>query len=149
MLWLNGPFGVGKTTVARLLTDRRFVDPERIGYLMRRTFWRNRDYQDVSLWRRLVVRQVTRAARRGPIVVPMTIVRRDVLDDLRRGLPDMRMVVLNAPREVVVERIAASPEAPAWRSANLDRCLAALADPAFGEHVDATRSPEEIAKELC
>ena len=152
MLWLNGPFGVGKTTVAKLLTGRRLVDPENIGYVMKRTFWRRADYQDVALWRRLVVRQVRRAARRGPVVVPMTIVRRDVLDEVIGRLDDVRLVALVAPPEVIEARAvgdAADPSARQWRLDNLARCVTAFADPAFGEHVDATRSPEAIAKELA
>lgn len=152
ILWLNGPFGVGKTTVARLLTGRRLVDPERIGFLMRRTFWRGRDYQDVALWRRLTVRQVTRAARKGAIVVPMTIVRRDVLDEVVGRIPGVRLVALVAPREQLAARIdldTRDPHANPWRLDNLDRCLAAFDDPAFGEHVDATRPPEAIAKALA
>lgn len=151
VLWLNGPFGVGKTTVARLLSNRRLVDPERIGFVMRRTFWRGRDYQDVALWRRLVVRQVTRAARRGAIVVPMTVVRRDVLDEVIGRVPGVRLVALTAPRDALVARIGADtldPLANRWRLEQVDRCLAAFDDPAFGEHVDATRPPEAIAEEL-
>jgi 2-phosphoglycerate kinase len=53
VIWLNGTFGVGKTAVAaelaQLLPDARLVDPERLGYVMRRTLWRGRDYQDVAL----------------------------------------------------------------------------------------------------
>lgn len=152
ILWLNGAFGVGKTTVARLLTNRRFVDPENVGYVIRRLpWWRDRDYQDVRLWRRLVARQVRRAARRGPIVVPMTIVRGDVLAELRAGIPAMRMVVLDAPAEVIVGRATADgadPYARQWRLDNVERCVTALADPVFGEHIDATRPPEEIARDL-
>jgi gluconate kinase len=151
VLWLNGPFGVGKTTVAKLLTDRRFVDPEHVGYVMRRTFWRGRDYQDVALWRALVAIQVNRAAKQGPIVVPMTIVDRAVLDDLRERIPSMRMVVLDAPAATIAERAEGDVldgAARQWRLDNLERCVTALADPAFGEHVDATRPPEEIASDL-
>ena len=152
ILWLNGAFGVGKTTVALLLTDRRFVDPENVGYVIRRLpWWRGRDYQDVLLWRRLVARQVKRAAKRGPIVVPMTIVRRDVLDHLRTHLPSMRMVVLDAPVDAIVARAngdTLDPGARQWRLENVERCVTALADPVFGEHVDATRPPEEIASAL-
>lgn len=151
ILWLNGPFGVGKTTVARLLTNRRIVDPERIGFVMRRTFWRGRDYQDVALWRRLVVRQVRRAARKGPIVVPMTIVRREVLDAVVGTLNDVRLVALVAPDDVIAARVHADrldSGAKHWRLDNLKRCVTAFADPVFGEHVDATRPPEAIAEEL-
>jgi hypothetical protein len=152
ILWLNGAFGVGKTTVARLLApQRRLVDPERIGFVMRRTFWRGRDYQDVRLWRRLVVRQVRRAARRGPIVVPMTIVRRDVLDETVGQLSGVRLVALVAPAEQLEARIASDTSDPAanpWRREQIERCVTALADPVFGEHIDATRPAEEIARDL-
>ena len=151
ILWLNGPFGVGKTTVARLLTNRRLVDPERIGFVMRRTFWRGRDYQDVTLWRRLAVRQVRRAARKGPVVVPMTIVRRDVLDEVVGTLNDVRLVALVAPDDVIAARARADdldPGAKRWRLDNLERCVTAFADPSLGKHVDATRRPEAIAKHL-
>ena len=153
IVWLNGAFGVGKTTVARLLaTERTLVDPERIGFVLRRLpFWRQRDYQTIGLWRTLTVRRVRRAARTGPVVVPMTIVDREVLAELRRGLPDMRMVVLDAPADLIAARArddAADPHAAQWRLENLDRCVTALADPAFGPHLDAGRPPAEIAKEL-
>lgn len=153
ILWLNGPFGVGKTTVARLLApDRHLVDPERIGAVLRRLpWWRRRDYQTIRLWRTLTVCQVRRAARRRPVVVPMTIVDRHVLAELRRGLPAMRMVVLDAPPRVIASRADADvddPRARQWRLDNLDRCVTALADPMFGDHLDADRPPVEIAKEL-
>jgi broad-specificity NMP kinase len=152
ILWLNGPFGVGKTTVATLLTDRRLVDPERIGFVMRRTFWRGRDYQDVPLWRKLTVRQVRRASRRGPIVVPMTIVNRTVLDEVIGKIDGVRVVALLAPRDEIVRRIAGDTRDPAahdWRVEQIDRCLAAFADPAFGVHVDTVgKTPEQIAKEI-
>jgi hypothetical protein len=151
ILWLNGAFGVGKTTVAKQLTNRRLVDPERIGFVVRRTFWRGRDYQDVSLWRRLVVLQVRRAARRGPIVVPMTVVNRAVYDEVISRLDGVRLVALVAPPDEIARRITtdtADPAAAGWRLAQIERCVTALADPVFGEHIDAGRPAEEIARDL-
>jgi adenylylsulfate kinase-like enzyme len=41
IVWLNGPFGVGKTTTARALVDvlpgSRLLDPEHVGLLLRDT----------------------------------------------------------------------------------------------------------------
>lgn len=57
-----------------------------------------------------------------------------------------------APPEVIEARAigdAADPWAKQWRLDNLDRCVAAFADPLFGEHVDATRPADAIAKELA
>ena len=147
IIWLNGAFGVGKTTVTARLADRipgaRIADPERIGWVVRRTFWRGVDYQDVDLWRRLTVRQVTRSAAKGPTIVPMTVVRREVLDHIAAGA---RRFVLMAPRATIVTRIDGSDEAVDWRLGNLDRCLAAFEDPAFGEHIDTEdRTADQVA----
>jgi broad-specificity NMP kinase len=144
---LNGPFGVGKTTVARLLVERmpgaRIVDPERLGWVMRRTLWRTVDYQDVALWRRVTVRWVGRAGAQGVIVVPMTVVERHVYDELTR---DARVFALAASRPTMAARIAASDEARQWRSQNLDRCLEAFDDDGLGERIDTDgRTPTEVA----
>lgn len=147
IIWLNGAFGVGKTTVARelvsLLPNSRVADPERIGYVMRRTFWRDVDYQDVRLWRRLVRRQVAWAGRNGVSVVPMTVVRRQVFDELTS---QARVFVLVASRPTLEDRIARSEGSQAWRRGNLDRCLQAFDTSAWGETIDTDeRTPNEIA----
>ena len=112
IIWLNGPFGVGKTSVARelvgLIPDARIVDPERIGYVMKRTFWRHHDYQDVALWRRLTVRQVHRRARRTTVIVPMTVVDPAVYAEITAGA---RVFALTASREQITARIDAGDEA--------------------------------------
>lgn len=148
ILWLNGAFGVGKTTVAKelvhLLPNAHLSDPERIGYVMRRTLWQGRDYQDVELWRRLTRRQAARASRRGTAVVPMTIVRRDVLDSVATGA---RVFLLTASRTALEERIARSDEAQEWRKMNLDRCLSAFEDGDLGEPVTTEDlEPIEVAR---
>lgn len=147
ILWLNGPFGVGKTVTARALaermTDARIVDPERIGYLIRRTLWRGVDYQDVAAWRRLTRCAVTLASRRGPVVVPMTVLRRDVFEELTHGA---RVFALVASPETMARRIAGGDEARRWRSQHLDRGLAAFATAELGEPVPTDgRTPEEVA----
>ena len=129
VIWLNGPFGVGKTSVARelvrLIPEARIADPERIGYVMKRTFWRHDDYQDVALWRRLTVRQVHRRARRGTVIVPMTVVDPAVFAEITAGA---RVFALTAPRETIAARIDGGDEAHDWRHQNLDRCLPCVRD---------------------
>jgi AAA domain len=148
VIWLNGPFGVGKTTVAhelvRLTPDARIADPERIGYVMKRAFWRKADYQDVALWRRLTVRQVHRQARRGTVIVPMTVVDPVVFAEITAGA---RVFALTAPRDIIAARIDAGDEAHGWRHQNLDRCLKAFETDSFGEGIDTEgRTPLEIAQ---
>ncbi len=62
VIWLNGAFGVGKTTVARALaaelTDALIADPEDIGRMLRKVVpaaVRTSDFQDIPSWRRLTV----------------------------------------------------------------------------------------------
>lgn len=61
IVFLNGPFGVGKSTTARilatLLPDAVHYNPEHIGVGLRMAlgpFYRAEDYQDLAAWRRLV-----------------------------------------------------------------------------------------------
>ncbi|MDI4406207.1 hypothetical protein E7U89_24780 [Escherichia coli] len=41
IIWINGPFGAGKTTLAKRLRDRRskslIFDPEEIGFVVKET----------------------------------------------------------------------------------------------------------------
>ena len=57
-MFLNGAFGIGKTTVARALVKRLpravLFDPEPIGVLLQR-FRRVDDFQDLRAWRRLTI----------------------------------------------------------------------------------------------
>jgi hypothetical protein len=149
-VWLNGPFGVGKSTVSealvRRIPDAVLADPERIGWVVRRTFWRGRDYQEVALWRRLTIRMVERADARGTAVVPMTIVEPDVFEQITRGA---RVFALVADRPTIEARIASDPNDQRWRSDNLDRCLDAFRDDAFGERIATDGlSAEAVADEV-
>ena len=86
MIFLNGPFGVGKTTTARLLVEKiphaRLHDPEHIGAFLRATLGkieRVNDYQDHRLWPRLTVEgaRLLWVTSRRPLVIPMTIAQRE------------------------------------------------------------------------
>ena len=65
VIWLNGAFGVGKTTVARALAAELpgalLVDPEDIGRTLRRIIpaaVRTSDFQDIPSWRRITVAMI-------------------------------------------------------------------------------------------
>jgi hypothetical protein len=95
ILFINGPFGVGKTTVARLLVQKLprtiLYDPEIIGGVLHRVLGpltKVEDYQDYTLWRRLVVggARLSRRVSGRTMVIPMTVRRRDAFDPLVEGL---------------------------------------------------------------
>ncbi|XAS75616.1 hypothetical protein V3G39_13285 [Dermatophilaceae bacterium Sec6.4] len=59
IVWLNGTFGVGKTTVATLLTAKdsrlRMFDPEWVGYMVANNLTDHEvtDFQQLAPWRAL------------------------------------------------------------------------------------------------
>lgn len=151
ILWLNGPFGVGKSTTAQELTRRlsraRIFDPERVGWVLRRTVGAVRhleDYQDLPLWRTTTIGLAGRSARTAdPLVVPMTVLKeaylRELLDGLREHGNDVRHVLLDASPEVLVDRIEAegARDPRAWRMDNVGSYLSARrALRTFGDVID-------------
>ena len=79
IIWINGPFGAGKTTLAKRLRDRRskslIFDPEEIGFVVKETvpMPASGDYQDLPLWRGLTIAAV-REIRRNysqDIIIPV------------------------------------------------------------------------------
>ncbi|MCV5472140.1 AAA family ATPase, partial [Escherichia coli] len=69
IIWINGPFGAGKTTLAKRLRDRRskslIFDPEEIGFVVKETvpMPASGDYQDLPLWRGLTIAAVREIRR--------------------------------------------------------------------------------------
>lgn len=162
VIWINGAFGAGKTSVGRriaaLRTGTQLFDPEQIGFLLRRVLPNAgvEDFQDLPTWRELTVRLVTEAAAAGPVVVPMTLANPAYFDEivggLRRGGMDLRHFTLTASAEALRRRLRRRLDWPAskrWALARVEPCVAALADLRFAIHLDAERRTiAEIAGEI-
>lgn len=166
IVWINGPFGVGKSTVTAELCRRepraRALDPERIGWLIRRTVgWarpgvRQGDYQDLAAWRTATVAGAARQARGAdPLLVPMTVLRRRYLEEMVSGLlgrgHEVRHVLLDVSAPVLVERIETGDPGPqGWRLDNLGTYLTARRElRTFGAVVDTDDlAADEVADEV-
>ncbi len=149
MIWINGAFGAGKTTLAEELHQRlpeaMAFDPEYVGYILR--LWvpepDSGDFQDIPLWRRLVAEfAIGMSADYGrPLIIPMTLVnhayREEIFGLISKAGDDILHVFLNVPTPELHRRIDAqvlhkdNPEADAsaraFRHRNVERCTAALA----------------------
>ena len=147
ILWLNGPHGVGKSSVARHIVRAergvRLIDPEAIGHRLRRELGEPTpdDFKDLPEWRARTVAALS-AAREKLVVVPMTLSDpqhfEEVIGTLRRGGADVRHVTLMARPETVRARIGKRwnwPRAKRWALARVEGSLAALAGEPFAPHV--------------
>ncbi|WP_329459209.1 NUDIX hydrolase [Streptomyces sp. NBC_01497] len=125
IVWINGAFGAGKTSVARELVDlipnSTLYDPDVVGAGLGRLLPQKRlaevdDYQDLPIWRRLVVDAAAAllAEVGGVLVVPMTLLRQDYRDEMFGGLAARRIpvrhVLLTADETILRERIARREE---------------------------------------
>ncbi|MFG3255175.1 NUDIX domain-containing protein [Streptomyces sp. NPDC048172] len=121
IVWLNGAFGAGKTTTAYELLDllpgSTLYDPELIGAGLRKMLPKERagqigDFQDLPSWRRLVADTAAALLSevRGPLITPMTLLRRDYRDEIFGALASRRIpvchILLHAGETILRERIA-------------------------------------------
>jgi hypothetical protein len=157
---VNGAFGIGKTTAARLLARGMrgavLFNPELIGSTLL-LFRRVDDFQDLRAWRSLTVLALRLIRLVRPIViVPMAFARLDYLDEIRRGAArfddDVRHFCLVAPLEVVLARQLhrdAHARDLDWQIEHATQCCLAHERAEFAVHVNAARrTPDEIAEEL-
>lgn len=153
LLWINGPFGGGKTQTAhelhRRLPGSVICDPEHVGFGLHRMLppTLRDDFQDLPVWRQAVhdVLDLTLARHvTGPVIVPMTIVDRtyfaETVGRLRDGGHDVRHFALLARRETVLRRLrerglGASLRRETFAVSKLDVCLERLGAEEFGEHI--------------
>ncbi|MGZ8652492.1 MAG: AAA family ATPase [Actinomycetota bacterium] len=156
IVWLNGPFGVGKTAVARALLDAKaewaLLDPEVRGEELVRGWPEVDDFQDLPEWRTTVVEDAVERAGTGDLVIPMTIWRleyyREIMDGLK-GAAEVRPFRLTASEASLRDRIEhdrIEPGAVAWRLDRLATGLEAFEDTVFDDLVGTDgRTPEKIA----
>ena len=150
IVMINGSFGVGKSTVAQLLSGAlpgsAVYNPEPVGsVLMRLPKWipvkgsGTDDFQDIDLWRRSVVAgaRLWRAIATGPTIVPMTFTDRAYFDEVTTGIrrfePVLKVFWLTASVATVKQRLigrGTSLEGPgsAWIARRMVECAAAQRD---------------------
>ncbi|GAA1902356.1 hypothetical protein GCM10009837_26960 [Streptomyces durmitorensis] len=162
LLWINGPFGGGKTQTAheirRRLPGSVVCDPEHVGFGLHRMMPPplRGDFQDLPAWRQGVYEALDLALSKhgGTVIVPMTVVEpayfQETVGRLRERGHDVRHFALIADRRTVLRRLrerglghavraVAGKNAPLGRESfavsKLDLCLERLREPEFAEHL--------------
>ncbi|MFJ2292994.1 NUDIX domain-containing protein [Streptomyces sp. NPDC087894] len=124
IVWINGAFSAGKTSAAceliDLIPNSTFYDPGVTGGGLRRLLPQKKlaevtDFQDLPIWRRLVVDTAAAllAELSGVLVVPMTLLRQEYRDEIFGGLASRRIPVrhvLLAPEETILRKRIAERE---------------------------------------
>ncbi|AXG78525.1 AAA family ATPase [Streptomyces paludis] len=156
LLWINGPFGGGKTQTAyeirRRLPGSVVCDPEHVGFGLHRMLpaGLRGDFQDLSAWRQGVYEVLDLALREHPgvVIAPMTLTDRgyfeEIIGRLRAAGHEVRHFALLAERATVLRRLTergwgTGLKRESFAVRKLDHCLDALADPLFAEHLHTDR----------
>lgn len=160
IVWLNGAFGSGKTTTAGLLTERldgtKLFDPEYVGYLLT-SFVDSPtgDFQDLPLWRHLVVQTMAGLDQQFPYtwVAPMSLIdpgyRAEILGGLREAGVEVREFILALPEDQLRARIDADlvdTKARRWRLDHVGQASTTFAGLTDATFVDATQTPDQVAE---
>ncbi|MFF3326571.1 AAA family ATPase [Streptomyces sp. NPDC002889] len=157
LLWINGPFGGGKTQTAseirRRLPGSVVCDPEHVGFGLHRMLppALRGDFQDLAAWRQGVyeVLDVTLRTHEGVVIAPMTLVEPAYFDQIVGRLRDeagheVHHFALLAERETVLRRLTERGlgrglKRESFAVQKLDHCLERLRAPLFGEHIHTDR----------
>jgi hypothetical protein len=101
IIWINGGFGAGKTTLAeelhRRLPDAVVYDPEDVGLMLWKWMPPNGDFQHLPSWRELVVATALSLRRHhaDTLIVPMSLIRDGYRAEIIGGLADAGEEVLH------------------------------------------------------
>jgi adenylylsulfate kinase-like enzyme len=150
VIWINGAFGAGKTTLAQelhgRLPDSMLFDPESVGSILRDCFpaAASDDFQDLPAWRKLTAQFVLtlREEYGRPVIVPMTVVepeyRREIFGAITAAGEPVLHIFLEASAEELRRRIeeqvlfaddpAHEASARSFRHRNVERCVAARSE---------------------
>lgn len=164
LLWLNGPFGIGKTSVAKLVAEQLgapIFDPETVGFMLREILGPAlgaNDFQDVLLWRTAVAHIATGLVSHvdGVVVMPMTVYRPNYRGELRASIADVvpvLEVVLVSTEDELRRRVSQrdlGPSVQAWCELHATPALRSYEREREGDQVVDTTDlrPAEVAERV-
>lgn len=149
IIWINGAFGAGKTTLAyelhRRIPNSFVYDPENVGYFIRKNAPKpilKEDFQDHVIWREInySMLQTINNDFSNTVIVPMTIVKpqyfNEIISRLRSNGVEVHHFTLLANRETLLRRLKSRGDGKnSWPTKQIDRCIASLSQDTFKIHI--------------
>ena len=169
ILLINGSFGVGKTTVGKILRKRIagsiLFNPEWAGSVLMRFPVRFRgsgtdDFQDIDLWRKSVIAgiKIFRSFVGKTVIVPMAFYRKDYFDEIIGEIgkfeSQFRIFCLTASFETILKRLENRGEKiesgdDNWSVRKAKLCIESHKDEYFGETINTDElNAAEVAAEI-
>jgi len=164
IVWINGAFGAGKTTVAKKLCkklEKSFIyDPEQVGYFLWDNFppeiKRKGNFQHIPMWREFNAKILLHLAQNydGTILVPMALYTRQYYDEIIGTLQTQGVAVkhfiLMASDKTLEKRIRKrGRRKAAWPISHIQTCQKAFSTDIPGCHIDTdTQNAEGVAREI-
>jgi cytidylate kinase len=161
IVWINGVFGSGKTSVSNELDTRLensyVYDPEEVGFFIRENIpskLKNNDFQDFNLWREFNYKMLSyiHSNYRGTIVVPMTIINKSYFDEIIGKLKSEGIIVkhftLIASKNILLDRLNRRGDGEnSWIHNRIDSYIECFNSEYFKEHIITDkRTIEEITE---
>lgn len=163
IIWLNGPFGAGKTTTAKLLVpllpNARIFDSEVVGDMLRHVLdlVQVDDFQDWAPWRGLVVATAAQVLDYvgGTLVIPQSVLVKGYWDEIADGFASVGIpvshIALHVDPEELTRRIhtdTTNTSSKPWRLGRIHAYQSALSWlRREASVIDATRlAPTDVAR---
>ncbi len=163
ILWINGPYGVGKSTLAeelrRLKPDSLIFDAEAVGNAVRENMPPDKYsavFEGYPLWFKFCSELLTEISKSflGDIFVPMTLIYPDSFEKIAAPLRecgiDIRHILLESDYQTVHDRILERGEdEDCWCIENIGLCLENQSEFGGVIRIKSVGAPaKELAKEV-
>jgi deoxyadenosine/deoxycytidine kinase len=146
IIWINGPFGSGKTHTAheikRRLNNSIVFDPEEVGFFIRNRMIHDGnlpDFKSYKLWRDSTRYFLDNLDINRTVIVPMTVTNKEYLSEILDPLKDKHNILhitLIASKETLQKRLSKrGDKKSSWTYKLVDDCLTKLNQTYFKEHI--------------
>ena len=162
--WINGAYGVGKSTIAECLLKKlnkaHIFDAEEIGNAIRDNYPKESKhsviFEDYPLWRETNYKLLLDISSKydGDIIVPMTLIREESYIDIIKRLQDngisVKYIFLDGDYQTIRDRIISRGEKEdCWCMQNISLCLEAQKNESHAIHIDTiNQTPEQIVERI-